>query len=125
VATPGSAGPRRSLANRARGEYGERRARAWYESRGFVVLDANWRDGRGGELDLVVARGGLLVFCEVKARASAAYGSPAEAVTPTKQARIRRLAAAWLRAHGRRADTVRFDVAAVTGSAIDVVEGAF
>lgn len=115
----------RGRANQARGEYGERRAAAWYQQHGFEVLGRNWRDGRGGELDLVLRRDRLVVFCEVKARSSDAFGAPAEAVTPTKQARLRRLAAAWLAAHGVRGVEVRFDVAAVTNAALEVYEAAF
>ncbi len=115
----------RSQANRARGAYGERRAAEWYVARGFAVLDRNWRSGRLGELDLVVADGRLVVFCEVKARASDAYGSGAEAITPTKQLRIRRLAAAWLATHDRSANQIRFDVVCVTGTRLDVYEDAF
>ena len=114
-----------SRANRARGEYGERRAAEWYVRDGFTVVARNWRDGRGGELDLVLRRGDLVVFCEVKARRSAAYGSPAEAVTPSKQARLRRLGAAWLRAEGVQGVEVRFDVVAVTGTSLEVYVAAF
>jgi putative endonuclease len=115
-----------SGASKALGEWGGRHAARWYEGRGYVVLARNWRaPGHGGELDLVVARQGTVVFCEVKTRSSAAFGIPAEAVTRTKQLRLRRLAATWLRADGRRWQTVRFDVAAVCGAAITVVENAF
>lgn len=116
-------------ARQARGAYGERRAAEWYERQGYVVLDRNWRDGRSGELDLVAARGAgrdrVVVVCEVKARASDAYGV-ADAVTPVKQARIRRLAAAWLAVHPEhRGAEVRFDVVTVTGARLEVIEAAF
>ncbi len=126
----GPAGPVRNQANRARGAYGERRAAEWYTGHGYEVLDRNWRSGRLGELDLVVRRGPLVVFCEVKARRSDAYGGGAEAVTPVKQARLRRLAAAWLASPGRRVapagfEHTRFDVVSVTGTGIEVYEDAF
>jgi putative endonuclease len=111
---------------RARGAYGERRAAEWYVANGYEVLDRNWRDGRSGELDLVVRRDTCVVFSEVKARASADYGLPAEAVTPVKQARIRRLGAAWLRAHEEVSPkSIRFDVVAVLGTQLLVYEAAF
>ena len=98
---------------------------AWYERSGFEILDRNWRI-RGGEIDLVTTSGRLLVFCEVKTRTSAAFGSAAEAVTPAKQRRLRSLAVAWLGAHRElRACTVRFDVAAITGTDVSVVVDAF
>src|SRR6202035_5508011 len=93
VAIPGSAG---AQGRRALGTAGEDRAEAWYRAQGYDVLDRNWR-GRDGELDLVLGLRRTVVFCEVKARSGTAFGVPAEAVSPTKQARIRRLAARWLR----------------------------
>jgi putative endonuclease len=108
-----------------RGEAGEAAAAAWYLARGYTVLARNWRC-REGELDLVLCHGRDLVVCEVKARVSNRFGTPAEAVTQTKQQRIRRLAARWLREAAPFAPrTVRFDVASVLGSRVSVVEGAF
>ena len=65
-----------------------------------------------------------IVFCEVKSRRSERFGAAAEAVDRRKQLRIRSLAAQWLAAHGR-AGRVRFDVATVTGTRIEVIEFAF
>lgn len=109
-------------ANRARGAFGEELVARWYVERGFEVLDRNWRLGRIGELDLVVGRPlgprpvGLVVFCEVKARASTAFGHPFEAVTAVKLERVRRLGIEWLAEHGLRGVHTRVDVAAVLGS---------
>lgn len=89
------------------------------------MVARNWRC-RDGELDLIARRGSVLVFCEVKARTSELFGSAAEAVTPAKQARLRRLAARWLAERsGPRAAQIRFDVVAITAGIIDVIEGAF
>lgn len=111
-------------ARRALGAAGEDRAAAWYEAAGYQVLARNWRCP-DGEIDLVLAGRGSVVFCEVKSRSSAAFGLPAEAVTPAKQARLRRLAARWMAESGRRAREVRFDVASVLGGEIEVIEDAF
>ena len=68
----------------------------------------------------------LFVFCEVKTRTSDAFGVPAEAVTRTKQARLRRLGAHWLeQAGGRGANEIRFDVASVLAGNVEVIEAAF
>ena len=108
-------------------------AAGWYESRGYQVLDRNW-SCPSGELDIVAYRALVYVFCEVKARSSATFGYPAEAVGYLKQARVRRLAATWLaaprgsvplRGVNRRGCQVRFDVASVMAGAVDVIEGAF
>jgi putative endonuclease len=112
---------------RAIGRSGEDAATAWYIAQGWRVLARNWRC-REGELDLVAERRGTVVFCEVKARSSTAFGLPAEAVTAAKQARLRRLAAMWLAQDGRdiRRHELRFDVATVLGGgAVEVVEAAF
>jgi putative endonuclease len=110
------------------GTFGEDRAAAWYLERGYQVLDRNWRC-RDGELDLVLALGRTVVFCEVKARSGTAFGVPAEAVGATKQARIRRLAARWLGEHGDRLGSrpavIRFDVAALLNDRLDILEAAF
>jgi putative endonuclease len=128
---------------RALGQAGEDLAAAWYEARGYEVLARNW-SCRDGELDIVLRHGRLHVFCEVKARSSGAFGLPAEAVGPLKQARVRRLAALWFAelARSAAAETVgaragragretraggpvRFDVATVLDGEVAVIEGAF
>jgi putative endonuclease len=107
-----------------RGRQGEELAAAWYSSHGFAVLDRNWRCPTG-EVDLVARRGDLLVVCEVKARRTDAFGPPAAAVGRLKQQRLRRLAAAWLAARDVHGVDVRFDVVAVTGIDVEVIENAF
>jgi putative endonuclease len=122
-ATPSAVG--RAAAGRDLGRTGEALAADWYTARGYDVLARNWRC-RAGELDLVVARGRFVVFCEVKSRTSDRFGSPAEAVTGDKQMRIRRLAARWIEeAAPGRPRAIRFDVACVMDGAIEVLEGAF
>jgi putative endonuclease len=107
----------------ALGRLGEDLAAGWYEQHGYQVLDRNWRCS-AGELDVVARRGRTTVFCEVKARSTSAFGLPAEAVTPAKQARLRRLATRWLAgAHYR--GPVRFDVACVLDGQLELIEAAF
>ncbi len=122
MVAPSQPGPDRSRI--ARGRWGESLAAAHYERRGYSVLDRNWRSPTG-ELDLVLRRGAVYVFSEVKARRSDRYGPAAAAVGPAKQRRIRRLAAEWLELHGCGGMEIRFDVVAITGVRVDVIEAAF
>jgi putative endonuclease len=95
------------------GREGERAAELAYVRRGYRILARNWRC-RLGELDLVLARGDDVVFCEVKARRGSWYGAPWEAVDARKQAKLRHVAQAYLIASGLRPASTRFDVASVT-----------
>jgi putative endonuclease len=106
------------------GRLGEDRAARWYAEHGYSVLGRNWRCAQG-EIDLLCIRGAMLVVCEVKARRTERLGTPVESVTRAKQLRLRRLAAAYLRTEGGSYAEVRFDVAALLGSELTVVEGAF
>jgi putative endonuclease len=94
------------------GRKGEQLAADHYRALGFRVIDRNYRC-REGELDLVLGRPGIVVFCEVKTRRSTRFGEPSEAVGFVKQRRLRRLAAHWLRERRPGSVQVRFDVVSV------------
>src|SRR6516165_5362066 len=84
----------------------------YLERAGLRVLDRNWRS-TDGEIDIVAVERRVLVVCEVKTRSGTGFGTPLEAVTRHKQARLRRLAAQWLVAHGVLFDEVRIDAIGV------------
>ena len=115
-----------TAARQALGARGEDQAAAWYRSQGYDIIARNWRC-KEGEIDLICAKDRCLVICEVKTRSSAAFGHPAEAVTPAKQQRLRVLATRWLAdgEQGLRPTQIRFDVAAVLAGELDVIEAAF
>jgi putative endonuclease len=80
----------------------------------------------GYELDLVLQRGGTIVFCEVKAKSSGARGDPLEMITPEKARRLHRAAEAWLAANAAASGCeARFDVAAERTGKLQVVANAF
>lgn len=83
-------------------------------SLGLRVLARNWRC-RYGELDVIAADPATrtLVFVEVKTRTTDQYGGVAEAVTPQKVRRLRRLAGLWLAGQDERWAAVRIDVIGV------------
>ena len=101
-----------SLSRQALGKLGEDLAVAALEGRGYAILARRYRT-RCGEIDIVAEDDGTLVFVEVKARETAEFGTPAEAVTRWKQRRLTRMALAYVsdvRAHDR---PCRFDVVAI------------
>ena len=91
------------------GRLGEDAAVGHLAGLGWMIIDRNWRCLEG-ELDIVAHDGSDLVVCEVKTRSSAAYGTPIEAITPAKAARLRRLTSRWLAAQGIGPAPVRIDV---------------
>ena len=136
VAGPSRSGAyvRRMDRRRLVGAAGEDAAARHLTAHGFEIVERNFRT-RYGELDIVAAGGGCLVFCEVKARIGrAATARALEAVGPAKRQRLRRMAGEWFRASGRGAvgqPSVRFDVIGIAmapdGSvlALEHVENAF
>lgn len=111
---PGSTGGRGSTAasKQALGAYGEQVALRHLTEQGLVLLERNWRCAVG-EIDLVLREGPVLVICEVKTRSSTRCGTPHEAITPAKLARMALLAERWKAARGVAPDDVRLDLVAV------------
>lgn len=109
---PLAAGARNAL-----GRYGEDAAVRYLIAEEMQILDRNWRcteRSNPGEIDVVARDGDALVICEVKTRRGQRFGSPLEAVTPLKVARLRRLAAAWIAVHDMHPAVIRLDVVGVT-----------
>ncbi|MDX6739128.1 YraN family protein [Actinocorallia sp. A-T 12471] len=101
-------------ANHELGRRGEEAATVYLRRLGWQVLDRNWRCPEG-ELDIVALEGRTHVFCEVKTRRDVGFGHPAEALTPVKARRLRRLALRWSREHGVRAAGIRIDLIGLVG----------
>ena len=92
---------------------------------GYRILERNFYS-RAGEIDLVAAEGGYLVFIEVKYRSTDAFGYPEEAVTLKKQRTIVGTARYYMLKNGYPPETpCRFDVVAITGEKIRLVKNAF
>jgi putative endonuclease len=82
--------------------------------RGYEILARRYRT-RHGEIDIVARDQGTMVFVEVKARATAEFGTAAEAVTVSTQRRLGAMATDYL-ARNRVPDCpCRFDVVAIDG----------
>ena len=107
----------------------EAAAAAWLEHHGWRVLERNVRFQRR-EIDLIVRRGDIVAFVEVKGRRDASYGRPVEAVTARKRMEIETVARWWLTRHTAPGLRYRFDVVGLTedprgGFALEHLEDAW
>lgn len=102
---------RRTLsADAALGRRGEDLAHRYLQKAGFKVVGRNYRPNEGdAEVDIVARYGEILVFVEVKTRASAEFGDPERAIDGEKQKRIVRAARTYATRAGIEWDRVRFD----------------
>jgi putative endonuclease len=91
----------------------ERRAVWWYRLRGYRILATNaWAGGH--EVDVIVRRGRIVRFVEVKSKSGTRFGEAVEMVDAEKLCRVQRAAGAWLAAHPEcRSLRVSFDIVAV------------
>ena len=104
---------------------GEDKAVNYLIKEGYLILDRNLKSGRK-ELDIVAEKDGTLVVIEVKARKSAKYGNPEDAVTPSKIRNTVLAADAYIR-YNRIDLPVRFDIISIlsSGEVINHIEDAF
>lgn len=98
---------------RETGQKGEAVAARYYQQRGYLLLNHNYRT-RMGELDLVLYKDGMVVFAEVKTRTGQYLAAPAEAVDLRKQRRLILAAQTYLQNSPYADAPVRFDVVEVT-----------
>jgi putative transposase len=123
-------GPMRppSVPRRQLGDQGEDLAAAALKKQGYKILERNFVTPLG-EIDLIAREGKTVVVVEVKTRKSTRFGSPQEAVSVTKQQRLRRLADYYLKAKRLTEAPVRFDVVAVTLAGdvpqVEIIQNAF
>ena len=94
------------------GDAGEDAAASLLEQGGYRIVARNHRCRRG-EVDLVAEKGDLLVFVEVRTRATAVFGGPEETVGPAKRRRIVTAARDYLARRRGPERGARFDVVAV------------
>jgi putative endonuclease len=108
---------------------GEEEAIAFLNAAGWVVLAHRFRVGHN-DLDLVIRRGGLVAFVEVKTRRGEGFGTGREAIGWRKRQALHRVAEVWRMRYGAPGDSYRFDVVEVVrggmgGSRIEHIEDAW
>lgn len=98
------------------GNWGEDIACEILRSKGYTVMERNWRSGHY-EIDIIAARDGAMVFAEVKTRTGYDI-DPLDAIDSRKIARLSSAAHAYIVAHDVKQD-VRFDVFGISGTPDD------
>lgn len=96
------------------GRWGESIAEDYLLQKGFEIVARNWRTGRL-EIDLIIRKEELLVFVEVKTRASNAFGFPEEFVSGEKVSRVRK-ASTEFQYQNPGFRFIRFDIVAISGT---------
>ncbi len=94
------------------GSVGEWLAVRYFQSKGYVVLETNWRYARF-EIDLIAARGKVLHIVEIKTRASCRHGLPEDSVDARKVRRLMRAGARYMYLHPQWIQ-VQYDVLAIS-----------
>jgi putative endonuclease len=92
---------------------GELAALDYLTGRGWRLEAHRFRVGRN-DIDLIVRRGALVAFVEVKTRRTLSFGPGALAVGWKKRRALARAAEVWRLRHGRTGDTYRFDLCEVS-----------
>lgn len=81
---------------------------------GFTILARNYHHPDGhGEVDIVARDGEIIVFVEVKARATSDFGAPDRAINQDKQRLITRAARYYALRSNTPWNQVRFDVVSI------------
>jgi putative endonuclease len=103
------------------GKRGEELARNYFQKRGYIIVESNFRS-RHGEIDLVLRKNKAFRFVEVKFRSTTEFGLPQESVVKHKQQRIRNVTLLWLkRRHFSLDCEVHFDVLAISREAGNLI----
>lgn len=93
------------------GNKGEDIAADYLKKKGYTVLHRNYNTPLG-EADIVAKDKNIIVFVEVKARSSDAFGQPFEAVNHRKQEKLKKIALYYLK-HNKIELPVRFDIVSI------------
>lgn len=84
------------LNNIVKGRTGEELVRDYLNSKGYSILENNYRN-KIGEIDIIAMDKDILVFIEVKTRTSTSYGYAFEAVDIRKQKKIMNVSMVYIK----------------------------
>lgn len=94
------------------GKRGEEIACEFLRKKNFVILEQNFRSGRG-EIDLIAKQNETIIFIEVKTRSSEKFGYPEESVNESKKAKLKETAINYLEQRSLQ-NEIRFDIISIT-----------
>ncbi len=114
----------RSRLRRRRGTAFEQVAAAFFQRNGFEILERNWHAGHK-EIDLIVRKGDVVVFVEVKSAASQNFGHPAERVNGRKVSNLTQAARQYLTDNDIKGCDLRFDVVTFVNGKLEHYPNAF
>ncbi len=121
---PSSSDKRQSGNRRAVGSRYEESAAQFLIQHGYSILDRNWQAGHK-EIDIIAGKPGLIVFVEVKAARSNAFGHPAEWVSVRKMRLLTEAAQVYLDKKKISGQDIRFDVICFVKGELEYYPGAF
>lgn len=102
----------------------ERLAALYFEQNGFEILQRNWRSGHK-EIDLIVKKGNLIAFVEVKSATTHQFGHPAERVDDKKVGNLTKAAQQYLIKNDIKNCDLRFDVVTFVNGKLEHFPDAF
>ncbi len=110
--------------NKDKGKIGEDIAAKYLKKKGYEIIKRNYTN-EYGEIDIIAADDGYLVFVEVKLRTTEEFGRPAEAITKHKISKISQTASCYIHSKRLYDYPVRFDVIEICDGEINHIENAF
>ncbi len=116
--TPDSkSGTDQRTSRRRTGDEAESQALVHLQKAGLKLIQQNFLC-KGGEIDLIMQDGAVLVFVEVRKRNSMQFGGAIASITPAKQRRMVHAAQVYLLSQ-KIQPACRFDVVAIDGEQLN------
>lgn len=110
------------------GQSGEDRAAWLIESKGFQIVERNFRYKKSGEIDVIARKDDLVIFVEVKNRSSDHFGGALYSISNSKKRAIRFVAEQFLNSNPKyyaKEITCRFDMVAIEDGETSWIEDIF
>ncbi len=96
------------------GKWGEDLAAEYLRSKGYVIIERDWRSGRR-DLDIIAADGDVVVFVEVKTRRNTIFGEPENAIDWHKRQSLQQAINHYVKFKHLRQE-IRFDIISIVGT---------